>query len=75
METAADIMIILKELFAHQNCTARQTAMRVLLSLKMVEGIPIEGGVKKKTSKGKCFNCGLKGHWRTACPQPKKVEN
>ena len=35
---------------------------------------PMVGGVKKE-GKGKCFNCGEKGHWRSACPQPKKVKN
>ncbi|KAL8542631.1 hypothetical protein ACS0TY_003493 [Phlomoides rotata] len=69
IETAADIMLNLKELFAHQNCRARRIAMRDMLLLKIAEG-----GVKKNTSKGKCFKCSLKGHWRMACPQPKKAE-
>jgi hypothetical protein len=30
--------------------------------------------VSRRDEQRKCFNCSLKGHWRTACPQPKKVE-
>ena len=29
---------------------------------------------KSKSGKGKCFNCGVRGHFSTECPKPRKEE-
>ncbi|CAA0834951.1 Unknown protein, partial [Striga hermonthica] len=41
MNTAADMLLNLKELFGHQSRAARQEAMRVLMNMTMQEGTPV----------------------------------
>ncbi|CAA0824201.1 Uncharacterized mitochondrial protein AtMg00300, partial [Striga hermonthica] len=41
MNTAADMLLNLKELFGHQSRAARQEAMRVLMNMTMREGTPV----------------------------------
>jgi hypothetical protein len=48
--TAKDMMFHLKELFGEQSRSARQTAMKKLMSTKMVEGTPVQEHVLKMIS-------------------------
>jgi hypothetical protein len=48
--TAKDMMFHLKEMFGEQNRSARQTAMKNLMSTKMVEGTPVQEHVLKMIS-------------------------
>ncbi|XP_077232472.1 uncharacterized protein LOC143869799 [Tasmannia lanceolata] len=41
MASAMDIMYNLREMFGEQNCSARQIAIKGLVSTKMVEGNPV----------------------------------
>ncbi|CAA0832705.1 Unknown protein, partial [Striga hermonthica] len=41
MNTAADMLLNLKELFGHQSRAARREAMRVLMNMTMREGTPV----------------------------------
>ena len=47
---AQDMMLHLKEMFGEQSRSARQTAMKNLMSTKMVEGTPIQEHVLKMIS-------------------------
>ena len=48
--TAQDMMLHLKEMFGEQRRSARQTAIKNLMSTKMVEGTPIREHVLKMIS-------------------------
>ncbi|XP_050255104.1 uncharacterized protein LOC126700997 [Quercus robur] len=48
--TAKDMMLHLKEMFREQSRSARQTAMKNLMSTKMVEGAPVREPVLKMIS-------------------------
>ena len=48
--TAKDMMFHLKEMFGEQSRSARQTAMKKLMSTKMVEGTPVREHVLKMIS-------------------------
>ncbi|XP_030936434.1 uncharacterized protein LOC115961630 [Quercus lobata] len=48
--TAKDMMLHLKEMFREQSRSARQTAMKNLMSTKMVEGAPVREHVLKMIS-------------------------
>ena len=48
--TAQDMMLHLKEMFGEQSRNARQTAMKNLMSTKMVEGTPVREHVLKMIS-------------------------
>ena len=48
--TAQDMMLHLKEMFGEQSRSARQTAMKNLMSTKMVEGTPVREHVLKMIS-------------------------
>ncbi|XP_030931127.1 uncharacterized protein LOC115957023 [Quercus lobata] len=48
--TAQDMMLHLKEMFGEQSRSARQTAMKNLMSTKMVEGTPVQEHILKMIS-------------------------
>ncbi|KAM3222097.1 hypothetical protein P3L10_021367 [Capsicum annuum] len=47
MTTIYDMLESLKEMFGEQNCVAKQTAMKALLTMKMVEGTSVREHVLK----------------------------
>ncbi|XP_009617455.1 uncharacterized protein [Nicotiana tomentosiformis] len=47
MESVYDILVNLKEMFGDQNCAAKQTFMKALLNIKMVEGSSVTDHVLK----------------------------
>ncbi|KAH0664873.1 hypothetical protein KY285_026079 [Solanum tuberosum] len=47
MTSAYDILASLKEMFGEQNCAAKQTAMKALLTTKMAEGSSVREHVLK----------------------------
>ncbi|KAK4727159.1 hypothetical protein R3W88_032076 [Solanum pinnatisectum] len=50
MASAYDMLKSLKEMFGEQNCAAKQTAMKALLTTKMVEGSPVKDHMLKMMS-------------------------
>ena len=53
MDTAADIMLSLSEMFADKSRPARQAALRTIMNTRMAEGTPVRENMLKMMD---CFN-------------------